>query len=61
MTTYKVDFSYSVPEWSDVTFEAPSEEVAKKEAFGIISDLYPEAIDIEIDSVTEATETADAS
>ena len=50
---YQVDFSYTVPEWSDVTLQADSEDEAKEKARQIIDELYPEAMDIEIDNVRQ--------
>lgn len=53
---YQVDFSYTVPEWSDVTLQADSEDDAAEQAKKIIEQLYPEAIDVEIDNIRQIEE-----
>jgi hypothetical protein len=52
MNTYQVDFAYSVPEWTDITLDAESEEEAKLLAQKEFDDLFPEATDVEIIEVT---------
>lgn len=53
MTTYVVEFSYSVPEWGTVSVENASDDSeAANLARQQIDMLYPEATDVVIETVS---------
>lgn len=53
MTTYSIDYSYSVPEWGNLVTDADSKDEAEDLFHAEIARLYPEAYDIEITEIKE--------
>lgn len=51
MTTYKVNFSYAVPEWASVEVNANDMAEAANFARDQMDFMYPEALDVEVTSV----------
>ena len=60
MTTYVVEFTYSLPEWGTITVENASDD---SEAANIarqqIDMLYPEASDVVIENVSQLEDVED--
>ena len=52
MTTYTVDYSYTVEEFDSTVVEADDEEQAEMFALEYVRETYPERIQITIDKVT---------
>lgn len=50
---YKVNATYSLPGWGDVTLDAKDKDEAEDMALQHFEDLYPEAFDLEVTEVEE--------
>lgn len=54
MADYKINFSYAEPRWGDLTItNCENEEQARRIAKSEVETIFPEALDVEINQVTE--------
>lgn len=51
MTLYAVDFTYVLPEFGSIEFNAENEKEAEEMAIDYIAETYPEAEDLQIEEV----------
>jgi hypothetical protein len=53
MTTYKINFEYSIPQFTEIELSADDPDQAEEKANAEFLKLYPEAIDAEVVMVSE--------
>ena len=50
---YQIDYSYQVPEWGTIELNANSPEEAEGLALVEIKQLFPEVLEIQVDTIKE--------
>lgn len=53
MNTYKINFEYLIPEFSEITLDAETPEQAEENALEKLEALYPEATDITVTMISK--------
>ncbi len=53
MNTYKINFEYTIPQFTEIEIDAENPEAAEATATEVFNEAYPEAIDAKAVMVTK--------